>query len=79
MKTQEELDSWAPAIAHVSPRRLSGSAGKTVLRVLEICSGCCSVSAATRKEAMENFGFDEVEVFSVDGKPSTNATASSTF
>ena len=74
MKTQEELDSWAPAIAHVSPRRLLGSASKTVLRVLEICSGCCSVSAAARKEALENFVIDEVEVFSVDGKPSTNAT-----
>ena len=76
MKTQEELDSWAPAIAHVSLRRLSdtGSARKSVLRVMEICSGCCSVSAAAGKEAMEHFGVDEVEVFSVDGKPSTNAT-----
>ena len=70
MKSQEELDAWAPAIAHVGLRKLSGSAPKTVLRVLEICSGCCSVSAAARKEA-EDFGVDAVEVFSVDGKPST--------
>ena len=62
----------AISFAKVGLRKVSGSARKTVLRVLEICSGCCSVSAAARKEA-EDFGVD-VEVFSVDGKPSTNAS-----
>ena len=52
----------------------TGSARKTVLKVLEICSGCCSVSTAAGKEARENFGVDEVEVFSIDGKPNTNAS-----
>ena len=75
MKSQEELDSWAPALAHTDLRRLSeGNAGKTLLRVLEICSGCGSVSTAAGKEAREHFGIADVEVFSVDGKPGTNAS-----
>ncbi len=72
MKSQEELNAWTPPFAQRKQRKLSGSAPKTVLKMLEICSGCCSVSAAARKEA-ENFGI-EVEVFSVDGKPGTNAS-----
>ena len=75
MKSQEELDSWVPALAHTGLRRLSeGNARKTVLRVLEICSGCGSVSTAAGKEAREHFGIADVEVFSVDGKPGTNAS-----
>ena len=45
-----------------------------MLKILEVCSGCHSVSAAASKEAIENFGFARVEVFSVDGKPGTVAT-----
>ena len=44
------------------------------LRALEICSGCGSVSTAAGKEAREHFGIADVEVFSVDGKPGTNAS-----
>ena len=75
MKSQEELESWAPALAHTDLRRLSeGNARKTVLRVLEICSGCGSVSTAAGIEAQEDFGIADVEVFSVDGKPGTDAS-----
>ena len=76
MKSQTELDSWASALPHTSLRRLSdtGNACKTVLKVLEICSGCGSVSTAAEKEAKENFGIADVEIFSVDGKPGTNAS-----
>ncbi len=35
MKSQEELDAWIPAIAQRKQRKLSGSAPKTVLRMLE--------------------------------------------
>ena len=44
-----------------------------MLKILEVCSGCHSVSAAAKQEAIENFGFARVEVFSVDGKPGTGA------
>ncbi len=75
MKPPAEIATWVPAIAHLDMRKLEQtSARKTVLKVLEICSGCCSVSSAAGNEARENFGVDEVEVFSVDGKRSTNAT-----
>ena len=76
MRPHEELSSWVPAVAHLSLRGLTqtGSARKTVLRVLEICSSYCSASNAAGKEARENFGVDEVEVFSIDGKPNTNAS-----
>ena len=76
MKSQEELDSWAPALARTSLRRISdtGNERKTVLRVLEICSGSGSVSTAAAKEAREHFGIEDVEIFSVDGKPGTNAS-----
>ena len=80
MRPHEELNSWVPAVVHLSLRGLSetGSARNTVLRVLEICSGCCSVSTAAGKEARENFGVDEVEVFSIDGKSNTTLPESST-
>ena len=75
MKPHEEINAWVPTVAHLGMRKLAQtSARKTVLKVLEICSGCCSVSSAAGKEARENFGVDEVEVFTVDGKPKTNAT-----
>ena len=44
------------------------------MRVLEICSGCGSVSTAAAREAREHFGIADVEVFSVDGKPGTDAS-----
>ena len=76
MKSQTELDSWAPALAHTSLRRRSGTGNsrKTVLKVFEICSGCGSVSTAAAKEPNANFGITDVEIFSVDGKPGTNAS-----
>ncbi len=48
--------------------------GRTVLRILELCAGCKSVSTAAAKEARETFGIERVEVFSLDGKPGTNCT-----
>ena len=74
MKSQTELDSWASALPHTSLRRPSADAGKTILRVLEICSGSGSVSTAAAREAREHFGIADVEVFSVDGKPGTDAS-----
>ena len=75
MRPHEEINSWVPAVAHLGVRKLAQtSARKTVLKVLEICSGCCSVSTAAGKEARENFGVDEVDVFSIDCKPNTNAS-----
>ena len=41
---------------------------RITLKILEICSGCGSGSAAAAKEARENFDVD-VQIFSVDGKP----------
>ena len=39
-----------------------------------MCAGCKSVSSAAAKEARENFGIQDVQVFSLDGKPGTNWT-----
>ena len=70
MKRREELDSWTPALPAL---RLPSGGGRVVLKILEICSGCGSVSAATADAARE-LGVDDVQVFSVDGKPGTHAT-----
>ena len=72
MKEPGDLDTWQPALSH-SMRELAGK-GRTVLRILELCAGCKSVSAAAAKEARETFGIERVEVFSVDGKPGTDCT-----
>ena len=75
MKDQSALDARNPALAQTM-RELTDTeevGRRTVLKILEVCSGCGSVSAAAAKEARDNFGVF-VDVFSVDGKPSTNAT-----
>ena len=72
MRSREELDAWAPALP--SPRRVERTGDRIVLKILEICSGCHSVSTAAAAEARENFGVHEVQVFSIDGKPGTGAT-----
>ena len=69
MKRREELDSWTPALP---PLRLPSGSGRVVLKILEICAGCGSVSTATAEAARE-LGV-EVQVFSIDGKPGTHAT-----
>ena len=72
MNEQSDLDAWRPALDH-SMRELAGG-GRTVLKILELCAGCKSVSAAAAKEARETFGIKRVEVFSLDGKPGTDCT-----
>ena len=72
MKAQSDLEAWRPALSHTM-RELAGE-GRTVLRILELCAGCKSVSAAAAKEARETFGIERVEVFSLDGKPGTDCT-----
>ena len=74
MKGQSDLDAWRPALNH-SMRDLAGG-GITVLKILELCAGCKSVSAAAAKEARETFGIRDVQVFSLHGKPGTNCTRS---
>ena len=54
MKEQSDLDAWRPALSQ-SMRELAGG-GRTVLKILELCAGCKSVSAAAAKEARETFG-----------------------
>ena len=75
MKEQSALDAWSPALAQTM-RELTDTVGgrRTVLKNLEVCAGCHSVSAAAAKEARENFGILDVQVFSLDGKPGTNCT-----
>ena len=70
MKGREELDGWRPALP--CALRCPPVGDTIVLKILEICSGCGSVSTHTAKEALE-LGI-RVEVFSVDGKPGTGAT-----
>ena len=45
-----------------------------MIKILELCAGCKSVSAAAAEEACETFGIERVEVFSLDGKPGTNCS-----
>ncbi len=51
----------------------SAASGRTVLKTVEICAGCKSVSTAAALEA-RNFGIHDVQVFSIDGKPGTTCT-----
>ena len=74
MKEQSDLDAWRPALSQ-SMRELADAGGsRTVLKILELCAGCKSVSTAAAKEARETFGIERVEVFSLDGKPGTNCS-----
>ena len=75
MKDQSALDAWSPALSQ-TVRELTDAEGghRTVLKILEVCAGCKSVSTAAAKEARENFGILDVQVFSLDGKPGTNCT-----
>ena len=74
MKDQSALNAWSPALAQTM-RELADAAGgsRTVLKILEVCAGCKSVSSAAAKEAREKFGIQDVQVFSLDGKPGTAA------
>jgi hypothetical protein len=71
MRSREELDAWVHALPPPA-RSLVRSGPRIILKILEVCSGCGSVSAAAAKEA-ESFGI-ETQVFSVDGKPGAGAT-----
>ncbi len=76
MKDQGALEAWSPALAQTM-RELTDTAEagrRTVLNILEVCAGCGSVSAAAGREARENFGILEVQVFSLDGKPGTKCS-----
>jgi len=71
MKSREELEHWRatlPAMGGGSQRH-----SRVVLKILEVCAGGGSVSAAAAAEARE-FGIQEVEIFSIDGKASARAT-----
>ena len=70
MKEQSDLDGWRPALSQ-SMRELADG-GRTVLKILELCAGCKSVSTAAAKAARETFGIERVEVFSLYGKPGTD-------
>ena len=71
MRDRATLDAWEPALpAFALPRT-----PPVTVRILEIYSGCHSVSRATALEVRRLFGEEtRVEVFSVDGKPGTGAT-----
>lgn len=71
MRSREELDSYVPRLPPL--RDLGECSAPLVLKILEVCSGSCSVSRFTAAEAYD-MGFDEVAVFSIDGKPGTGAT-----
>ena len=71
MKSREELDNYVPRLPPL--RDLKECSAPLVLKILEVCSGSCSVSRFTAAEAYD-MGFDEVAVFSIDGKPGTGAT-----
>ncbi len=74
MKEQSALDAWSPALSRTMRELAGAGGGRTVLKILEICAGCKSVSSAAAKEARETFGIRGVQVFSLDGKPGTNGT-----
>jgi hypothetical protein len=67
MRSREVLDAWTPALP------LPRTGDRVVLKILEICAGCHSVSTAAAAEARE-LGVHEIQVFSIDGKPGTGAT-----
>ena len=70
VKEQSDLDAWRPALSQ-SMRELPAGG---VLKILELCAGCKSISTAAAKDARETFGIERVEVFSLDGKPGTDCT-----
>ena len=71
MRERAALDAWEPALPEFALPRTP----PVTVRILEICSGCHSVSRATALENRRLFGEEtKVEVFSVDGKPGTAAT-----
>ena len=74
MKEQSALDAWSPELARTMRELVDAGGGITVLKILELCAGCKSVSTAAAKEARETFGVERVEVFSLDGKPGLNCT-----
>ena len=74
MKEQNDLDAWRPALSQSVRELAPACGGRTVLKILELCAGCKSVSTAVAKEARETFGIERVEVFSLDGKPGTDCT-----
>ena len=74
MKGQSDLDAWRPALSQSMRELAPAGGGRTVLKILELCAGCKSVSTAAAKEARETFGIQDVQVFSLDGKPGTNCT-----
>lgn len=71
MRSREALDQWSPALPPLRKPERAGD--RILLRILEICAGCGSVSTFTAREARE-LGVHDVQVFSVDGKPGTRAT-----
>ena len=73
MKDQSALDAWSPALAQTMRELAPAASGRTVLKILERCAGCKSVSTAAALEA-RNFGIHDIQVFSIDGKPGTNCT-----
>ena len=71
MRGRAALDAWEPALPEFALPRTP----PVTVRILEICSGCHSVSRATALEVRRLFGGEtRVDVFSVDGKPGTGAT-----
>ena len=66
--------TWRPALSQSMRELADAGGGRTVLKILELCAGCKSVSTAAAKEARETFGIERVEVFSLDGKPGTNCS-----
>ena len=73
MKERDALDAWTPSVR--SEFSCPSLQPPLTLRILEICAGCHSVSAAVTAEAQALFGEAiKVEVFSVDGKPGTGAS-----
>ena len=73
MRNRETLDAWTPALPLGCSVPATGLPLK--LCILEICSGCHSVSTAAAAEGRAMFGeATEVEIFSIDGKPGSGAS-----
>ena len=72
MRDRAALDAWEPALPEFA---LPAHTHPVTVRILEICSGCHSVSRAATLEILSLFGPEtQIDVFSVDGKPGTGAT-----
>ena len=71
MRERAALDAWEPALPEFALPRTP----PVTVRILEICSGCHSVSRATALAVRGLFGPEtQIDDFSVDGKPGTGAT-----